>query len=249
MANLRHAPRLDKAATGVGFIDLLFALVVVELFKPLYPWWTVSAVGWVQISLAALLTLCSWIGYHVSVNRPRWVVRFPNIPLAQYLLDIAMLGVYYTSAEYAIDAAHHPQTVTYLPQAAVVFASFFLYFLWDLTGKRLVKSPFYITAADEAVKKGEMSAEDASIFHPTARQSARSNRRVAVTRRILVATVVAAVIGGVIDSLRLGYHPLALVVFDSGLALLVAFYRVWKDFPMRRIWSVVIQGRANECGP
>jgi hypothetical protein len=124
----------DERSVGIGFVDVLFALVIGKVL---------ASVGWnglhqltrtelANLGVATVITLASWIGYHNSYNRPKFKIRFFNLPLAQFSLDIMMVFVYWLLASVATSdpLSRHPAAVT----AGLVFVTFVLYVLWDLVG-------------------------------------------------------------------------------------------------------------------
>jgi hypothetical protein len=98
-----------------------------------------------------LLTLTSWIGYHNSRNRPRFVIGFFNWPFVQFVLDVAMVVVYafavFTAEGLTQGATSSPAV---FPEALLVFISFVLYVAWDQVGVRLKKSSEYEKAWNDA---------------------------------------------------------------------------------------------------
>lgn len=133
--------RLDPAETGITFVDVLFALVVAEGFAPLRRWEQFVPNGRWHVGVAVVLTLASWIGYHTSKNRPRYEIRFFNWPLAQFVLDIGMVIVYWIAITTYEKSLHATQSAW--PEALLVLVAFVLYSLWDLLGWQMKKSGQY----------------------------------------------------------------------------------------------------------
>jgi hypothetical protein len=131
---------VDRGDVGVLFVDLLFALVVVELLEPLRNPADVLAAGGVQLVLAFILTLLSWIGYHLSVSRLDGPVRIDSPSFIHLLSDVLMVALYWLTAvsyERAVDGRPldhswwifpNPSPV---PEAMFVAGAFALYVVWD----------------------------------------------------------------------------------------------------------------------
>lgn len=126
------SPKRDERSVGIGFVDVLFALVVAKVLDSVS--WSdlhhVSGVRVANLSIATVATLASWIGYHNSINRPRFKIRFFNWPLAQFALDILMVFDYWLLATSA-GVARQPSARDGVTAGLVLFA-FVLYCLWDL---------------------------------------------------------------------------------------------------------------------
>jgi hypothetical protein len=141
---------VDPTKTGITFVDVLFALVVAEALEPLRNWDNFVPNGRWHVTVAVVLTLASWIGYHTSPHRPKYVITFFNWPLAQFLLDIGMVIVYWITVITYEKSRSAAQTAW--PEAVLVCIAFALYFLWDLVGWRIKKSDDY---PDEKPKAGD----------------------------------------------------------------------------------------------
>src|SRR2546421_423904 len=103
---LSSTPRFDEGSVGITFVDVLFAIVAGELLRPLAKWWTISDAGAWHLAVAATLVLTSWIGYHTSSSRPRFVIRFPNLPLMGFVVIAAFI------AGTSILVGDHPSALT-----------------------------------------------------------------------------------------------------------------------------------------
>jgi hypothetical protein len=135
---------LDEARVGLSFIEVLFSLTVVRILEPLMHYTTIPNVGRIHLVLAFVLTVTSWVGYHNSWNRPRYFIRFANLPLWQFLIDVALVVTYWfcaTSAE-GIGTDLGKQSSAQ-PESVAVAVSFVLYCLWDLVGYAIRKSDHY----------------------------------------------------------------------------------------------------------
>ena len=128
-------PRLDPGSVGISFIDILFALAVGQVLDPVKNWGENPKTNplplpvWTQLAVVLVLILTSWVGYHNSVNRPRFRLGFFNWELAKFVLDVAMVVVYFLAA--AIAARAVP---TLRVEALMVMVAFGLYALWDAAG-------------------------------------------------------------------------------------------------------------------
>lgn len=140
----KREPRVDERTIGIGFVDVLFGLVIAAVLQPFGDVGKVPTVGRYQLVLAGVLTVTSWIGYHNSWNRPRYFILFPNLPLFQFLIDVALVVVYFLTAITAPGA-----TPGVSREASVVIVSIFvaisfvLYALWDVVAYRMRKDARY----------------------------------------------------------------------------------------------------------
>jgi hypothetical protein len=153
----RFTPQLDRSHVGVTFVDVLFALVVGKILEPFTSHAHIPAVGLVHLVLAFVLTLTSWIGYHTSANLPAFRIRFPNLPLAQFLLDVSMVVTYWMIAVYAeVPSPAGTPSPSALPEAVGVFVAFGLYVLWDEVSQGLRQAaPYRAVLAGEEHKPVE----------------------------------------------------------------------------------------------
>jgi hypothetical protein len=208
-------PQLDRSSIGILFVDLLFALAVGQVFAPIARWaesgTSLSAQQSSALAVALTLVMTSWIGYHSSANRARFLVKFINIELAKLVLDILMVALYFYVAAVAVRRHEGPSYVAQ-HQAAAVAAAFGLYLLWDLASawqKRKGSSYKRVWVADSSV------TEDWEPTHWS---------RVLVTLAMLVATTLYALALQSADKLTRAHQIRASVTL---IAALVA-YRVLK---------------------
>ena len=128
-------PEIDPTTIGISFVDILFALVVGQVLDPVGKWAVhpheqpLPLAVVVHLVVALVITTTSWIGYHNSANRARFKLRFPNVELAKFTLDIAMVVVYFLLASYALRTPLNSR-----PETLLVFIAFVLYLLWDYAG-------------------------------------------------------------------------------------------------------------------
>jgi succinate dehydrogenase hydrophobic anchor subunit len=111
--------------TYVGFIDVLFAVVLGQTFVLLaapeyYSTWFASpfqnAFGLATLILVYALVITSWVGYHQSVE------NYPLKSVGRFLIDIVLLFLYY----FAFANAKNFGAVL-----IAIALSFFAYMLWD----------------------------------------------------------------------------------------------------------------------
>jgi hypothetical protein len=140
----RPEPREDQQLVGITFVDLLFALVVGKVLDPLANYKAIPITGKLQLLVAGVLTITSWIGYHNSLSRPKYLIRFPNLPLVQFLIDIALVIVYWltaVTAEGTVPGVSRPNSA--VPEAGLIAVAFVLYFAWDSVALRMRRAPAY----------------------------------------------------------------------------------------------------------
>lgn len=138
--------RGNRADVGVLFVDLLFALVVVELLEPMRAPGRIAPEGWWQLGLTLALTLLSWIGYHLSLSRANEPIHVDAPPFVHLVLDVAMVAAYWlcavsferTDSDYSWASIGSPSAV---PEAIFVTSAFLLYVAWDWTA-RWIKGPW-----------------------------------------------------------------------------------------------------------
>lgn len=144
-------PTRDKSLVGITFVDVLFALVIARVLEPFARASDLSPASISHLMLAGVLTVSSWIGYHNSWNRPRYLIRFFNLPFWQFLVDVLLVVVYWMNATYAegiptdvgITTATPPRANSALPEAIFVVITFALYATWDWIGKAIRNAKGY----------------------------------------------------------------------------------------------------------
>jgi hypothetical protein len=81
----RSEVEIDPSTIGVSFVDILFALAVGQVFAPVADWAqhpltsSLPAANWLQLGVALVITITSWIGYHASANRAQFKITFFNV--------------------------------------------------------------------------------------------------------------------------------------------------------------------------
>jgi hypothetical protein len=123
--------------TGLRFTDILFGFVISQIFLRLQHWGHLSSVSRWQLICSTVLVLGSWIGFRRSLNRSEYELKFFNLPLFRFMLDQAMLVLYFRVATLTplnpTKEVNVPQ-VTHDTVKALVFI-FVLYLAWDLLGQ------------------------------------------------------------------------------------------------------------------
>jgi hypothetical protein len=137
-------PKIDPRNTGVTFVDVLFALVVGKILEVSVKG-TLPSAAILHLLVGAVLTIASWIGYHNSVNRVQYFLRFWNLPIFMFLIDIALVFIYWlvpvATVNYKVDG-RSPQPEA-LRITLLVAAAALLYVLWDFIAWRMRKSGLY----------------------------------------------------------------------------------------------------------
>src|SRR5579883_735101 len=95
---LHPSPELEEFDTGLRYTDILFGFVIRELFIRLQHVAQLDAQAQLQLVLGAILVLGSWIGYRQSLYRSKYQLRFFNLPLLRFVVDQAMLVLYFRIA-------------------------------------------------------------------------------------------------------------------------------------------------------
>lgn len=141
----RREPK-DKTRIGLGFIDVLFALVIGRALEPLDTWDNVPNVGRAQLVLAVAMVATSWIGYHSSTNRPAHFVRFNfgSHPLYQFGIDCLLVGIYWMLVISSEGVGNYwANDTTARTEAVLVAMAFALFVAWDFVGYFMRKSDRY----------------------------------------------------------------------------------------------------------
>lgn len=145
MVRKRQRPTsIDETRVGLSFIEVLFALVVARVLDPLADFSSIPGAGLSHLAVGFVLAVTSWIGYHNSWNRPRYFIRFANLPLWQFVIDVALVITYWfcvVSAEGT--GTGLGKSVSARPEALCVAISFVMYCLWDAVGHAIRQSDLY----------------------------------------------------------------------------------------------------------
>lgn len=121
--------------TGLTFTDILFGFVLMELFVRLAHTDSLPKFAFLQLITATLLVLGSWIGFRRSLTRPSYELKFVNLPLVTFVLDQAMVVLYFHVAILTPEpwSAKAPGPLAHATIRAL-FAIFCLYLVWDAVG-------------------------------------------------------------------------------------------------------------------
>lgn len=84
----------DTRTVGTVFIDVLFGAVVAKALD-LSSAPQVTALQQAHLVLAIIVTATAWLGYHNSKNRAKYVIRFFNLPLFQFTIEICFVYTYW----------------------------------------------------------------------------------------------------------------------------------------------------------
>lgn len=204
MKGRRRPTSIDETRVGLSFIEVLFALVIARALDPMANYPRIPGVGLSHLAVAFVLTVTSWIGYHNSWNRPRYFIRFANLPLWQFLVDVALVVLYWFAAVSAEGTGTDlGKSASARPEAVFVALSFLLYCAWDRIGLAIRESDLYYKS-------------------PPARDI---ERRRQVTRVFAAASCVAALVIWLIDP-SAGWTVIAA---DAFLIILILLFRFAKE--------------------
>lgn len=170
MVEWRTEPQLDSGS-GAGFqlIVVGYGVILITVFPAdLADLRSNGIHGLLHFLLAATMIVISWMGYYSNRQRyPVWRGEFFNIPLLQYLLSFAILFLYWGLGITAL--AQSSQTSksgaqvlpTPFDEAAIIFAVFFLYLMWDTLEILVQESDRYTGALRTADRWRQLPPERA----------------------------------------------------------------------------------------
>jgi hypothetical protein len=121
----------DKADARLTFNDVVFGIVITEIFLEALP---IERLRWsvrIHLLLAFLVTVASYIGYRKSKKRTEKALAFFNLPLIQFALDLGMIYLYYRLSITPDLVAHPAAGVVPDVDAKTVLYIFILYLAWD----------------------------------------------------------------------------------------------------------------------
>lgn len=129
-------PVPDLRESSLTFTDILFGLVLAEMFRRGNELAEISWAGRMHLAVALVLVAGSWIGYHNSRKRPNYQSNFFNLPLFLFVLDLTMVFLYWLlgiNPEGTPELARGPDAYdpSALLEVNVVSLVFLLYLLWD----------------------------------------------------------------------------------------------------------------------
>jgi hypothetical protein len=143
----------DKANTSLTLTDILFGLVISQLFVRLPHWATLPTVARLQLVVGVTLVLGSWIGYRRSLNRSKYDVKFFNLQFFRFVIDQAMILFYFRIAILIPNSAHPHVAPGAVTQATIkaVWLVFLFYLAWDVGAIAMGLSPKYPKALTDWV--------------------------------------------------------------------------------------------------
>jgi hypothetical protein len=156
-------PEPEKLDTGLLYTDILFGLVIGELFVRLQKWTQLDgAVRW-HLIVGAILVLGSWIGFRRSRYRPAYQLKFFNLPLFRFLIDQLMLILYFRIAVLTEVGGKESPAANDLAGSTtrLILYVFVLYFMWDVLGLWMAKAK--TTEADGSKKPVYPVVEDSKM--------------------------------------------------------------------------------------
>lgn len=144
---------VDEERSGVAFIDVLFALIVGAIAAVAYGdvKTVVTAQGHfrntdvtsiLELLVAFVVTTTSWIGYHGSQGRTRYRLKFVNLPLLQFTVDV-MLLLAYAVLVYAASGEGLAIADSEKLQMATIAAIFLGYVTWDVLSEWMRHTKLY----------------------------------------------------------------------------------------------------------
>ena len=215
----RHEPQLDRGSVGTDFVDVLLALVVVEILRPLRDYQDLSVAAWSHLGLAAVLTLTTWIGHHRR-GRQQFLVRFFNLPLWSFALDVLVVAACWMVAVTAeTEETLRAGMATVRPEAIFVMGAFALYSLRDLVARHMRSAGLRY----EAVLASELPEYEPS-------QLAERERRTMVTE-IFAGLAFLVGIGALVTQASVTHvETWHAVLFDALLAATLIGFRVATDY-------------------
>lgn len=215
-AQLQH---VDRSQIGIGFIDLLFALVVGFIFstfinadEALIDFDGMTWADGSHVAVAAILTLTSWLGYHASLNSPKFTIHFANLPLAIFVLDILMVVLY----ALAVASRNAFPDSPALAEALAVFVGFVLYATWDEVNRRM-KPPW-----NDAFTRALRDSYESDPHRFLAMSDIR-NRRM-VTLWMLIPSAILLLLAAVLPS-----NTATVVAIDLNLIIVLVAFRDLKE--------------------
>jgi len=128
-----HQIQYDASKTSLTFTDVIFGLVITQIFIQAVPYSKLSPEVLLHLGLALVVVIGSYIGYRKSLKRRDVPLSFFSWPLIRFGLDLAMIFCYYLLAV-TPNTGTNPASATVDPKfdAAVLLIIFALYVLWDV---------------------------------------------------------------------------------------------------------------------
>jgi hypothetical protein len=139
---LHPVPEPERFDTSLRYTDILFGFVIRELFLRLQNWTQLDRAVQLHLLVGATLVLGSWIGFRRSLYRSSYQLKFFNLPLFRFIVDQAMLILYFRMAVLTDVGGKQVAAVTNLSNSTIrlVMYIFVLYTVWDLLGIWIAKT-------------------------------------------------------------------------------------------------------------
>jgi hypothetical protein len=192
------------------FVEILFALVVAELFGPLRHLHRLSLAAGVHIALTLIVVLLSWTAHHRSTARSASPPIVFSPPLFQLAIEIGIVATYFVCAS-AVEGQSLSVTTSALPEAVCIGVAFGLYLAWDLNAfyanTRWKGRPVTWSVAERAIRR----------------------RR---TRSTLQFAIVSAAL--VVPAVYVGSSTYGVIAVDLALLTVVLLYRWRRDRRLER---------------
>jgi hypothetical protein len=135
-ASAKARAKFGGGGIGVDFIDILFGLVVTAIFMAFLTVTKREYATWVNLALALIIVVFSWIGYHVARERSPRPASFDFLPLTQLFVDVIIVAVYLAFVQEVVHtkkvAAGIGHVISIRPEAITIVVIFALYTLWDI---------------------------------------------------------------------------------------------------------------------
>jgi hypothetical protein len=212
LTRLKHAPKEDKVTTGLTFTDVLFGFVIKELFTRLSDWRTLSSTTQAHLLTGTVLVLGSYIGFRKSVHRGNFQVYFVNLPLVRFIVDQAMVVLYFRFAT-ATGSKPLPDSVLLRVDLNLLTWIFVLYVAWDLISWWMAESEYGLR--DESFNVRQDASGNALKYEP---------RRAVITSSVLVAVTALRVIND-----QHAFKAASAVAIEVLAIVALVAYRMLKD--------------------
>jgi hypothetical protein len=221
---LHPKPEPERFDTSLVYTDILFGFVIWELFRRLQSGTLLDTAVLLQLFVGTTLVLGSWIGFRQSLYRPRYQVKFFNLPLFKFIVDQLMLILYFRVAVLTgVDGKESPPAVDLARSTTrLIMYVFVLYFFWDILGVWMAKA-----------KTTEAGGSKKPLY-PVVEDSKMTTKEQPVNRAGLVITVFALAVAVVLWSLRERLTPTLLFLTTTALLLV---YRLAKE--IRTSWKLL----------
>jgi hypothetical protein len=128
-----HTIKDDASKTSLTFTDVIFGLVITQIFVQAVPYSKLQPEVLLHLGLALVVVIGSYIGYRKSLKRRDVPLSFFSWPLIRFGLDLAMIFCYYLLAV-TPNTSTNPALKSVDPKfdATMIAIIFLLYLLWDV---------------------------------------------------------------------------------------------------------------------